>query len=49
MYNRMLLPLDGSKTAEKGSPYARFLTRTLKLPVELLRSSMWSRWQFGLP
>ena len=36
MYNRMLLPLDGSKTAEKVLPYARFLARTLKLPVELL-------------
>jgi nucleotide-binding universal stress UspA family protein len=32
----MLLPLDGSKTAEKVLPYARFLARTLKLPVELL-------------
>jgi nucleotide-binding universal stress UspA family protein len=32
----MLVPLDGSKTAEKALPYARALTRALKLPVELL-------------
>src|SRR4030095_2068252 len=30
------IPLDGSKTAEKVLPYARFLAGTLKLPVELL-------------
>jgi nucleotide-binding universal stress UspA family protein len=36
MYTRMLIPLDGSKTAEKVLPYARFLARILKLPVELL-------------
>src|SRR5262245_7666477 len=36
MYTRMLVPLDGSKTAEKVLPYARFVARRLKLPVELL-------------
>ena len=36
MYNRILVPLDGSKTAEKVLPFARFLARRLKLPVELL-------------
>jgi nucleotide-binding universal stress UspA family protein len=32
----MLIPLDGSKTAEAVLPYARFLAGALKLPVELL-------------
>jgi len=36
MYTRLLIPLDGSKTAEKVLPYARFLAARLKLPVELL-------------
>jgi len=36
MFTRILIPLDGSKTAEKVLPYARFLARNLKLPVELL-------------
>lgn len=36
MYRRMLIPLDGSKTAETILPYARFLAGSLKLPVELL-------------
>jgi nucleotide-binding universal stress UspA family protein len=36
MYTRILIPLDGSKTAETVLPYARFLARRLKLPVELL-------------
>jgi nucleotide-binding universal stress UspA family protein len=36
MYTRILIPLDGSKTAEIVLPYARFLARRLKLPVELL-------------
>jgi len=36
MCTRMLIPLDGSKTAEKVLPYARFLAGRLKLPVELL-------------
>ena len=36
MYTRILIPLDGSKTAEKVLPYARFLATRLKLPVELL-------------
>src|SRR5258708_30516178 len=36
MYTRILVPLDGSKTAEKVLPFARFLARRLKLPVELL-------------
>jgi nucleotide-binding universal stress UspA family protein len=36
MYTRILIPLDGSKTAEKVLPYARFVAGTLKLPLELL-------------
>jgi nucleotide-binding universal stress UspA family protein len=36
MFTRLLIPLDGSKTAEKVLPYARLLAGTLKLPVELL-------------
>ena len=36
MYTRMLVPLDGSETAEKVLPYARALARSLKIPVELL-------------
>ena len=36
MYSRMLIPLDGSKTAEKVLPYARFVAGALKLPIELL-------------
>jgi nucleotide-binding universal stress UspA family protein len=32
----MLIPLDGSKVAEQVLPYARFLARTLTIPVELL-------------
>jgi len=36
MYTRLLVPLDGSKTAEKVLPYARFLAAKLKLPVEFL-------------
>ena len=36
MYSRMLIPLDGSKTAENVLPYARFIAGALKLPIELL-------------
>jgi nucleotide-binding universal stress UspA family protein len=36
MYSKILIPLDGSKTAEKVLPYARFVAGTLKLPIELL-------------
>jgi nucleotide-binding universal stress UspA family protein len=36
MYSRMLIPLDGSKTAEKVLPFARFVVGALKLPIELL-------------
>jgi nucleotide-binding universal stress UspA family protein len=36
MYSRMLIPLDGSKTAEKVLPFARFVAGALKLPIELL-------------
>jgi nucleotide-binding universal stress UspA family protein len=32
----MLIPLDGSKTAEKVLPYARYLAGKLKIPIELL-------------
>ena len=36
MYKRILIPLDGSKTAEKVLPYARYLTGRFKIPIELL-------------
>jgi nucleotide-binding universal stress UspA family protein len=36
MHTRILVPLDGSKTAERVLPYAHALAHTLKLPVELL-------------
>ena len=36
MYSRILIPLDGSKTAEKVLPYARHLAGKFKIPVELL-------------
>ena len=36
MYSKILIPLDGSRTAEKVLPYARHLTARLKIPVELL-------------
>jgi nucleotide-binding universal stress UspA family protein len=39
MYTRILIPLDGSKVAEKALPYARTLARKLRIPVELLTVS----------
>ena len=36
VYRRLLVPLDGSRTAEAVLPYVRTLAKTLKLPVELL-------------
>lgn len=36
MYTRMLVPLDGSKTAEAVLPYARAVAGNLRTPVELL-------------
>jgi len=36
MYTRMLIPLDGSKTAENVLSYARILARTFQIPVELM-------------
>ena len=36
MYNKILVPLDGSNTAEKVLPYARYLAGKFKVPVELL-------------
>jgi nucleotide-binding universal stress UspA family protein len=36
MYANVLVPLDGSNTAEKALPYARWLSASLNLPVELL-------------
>jgi nucleotide-binding universal stress UspA family protein len=36
VYTRIMIPLDGSVTAEQVVPYARALARGLKLPVELL-------------
>lgn len=36
MFSKILVPLDGSKTAEKALPHARSFARKLKVPVELL-------------
>jgi nucleotide-binding universal stress UspA family protein len=36
MYSKILVPLDGSTTAEKVLPYARSLATGLRVPVELL-------------
>lgn len=36
MYTKMLIPLDGSKTAEQVLPYARFFTSRFNKPVELI-------------
>ena len=36
MYRKLLVPLDGSKTAEKVLPYARYLAGKFKMAVELL-------------
>lgn len=36
MYTKMLIPLDGSKTAEQALPYARFLTSRFNKPAELI-------------
>jgi nucleotide-binding universal stress UspA family protein len=36
MYRRILIPLDGSKTAEKVLPYGRWLSSKLNVPVELM-------------
>jgi nucleotide-binding universal stress UspA family protein len=36
MYSKILIPLDGSKTAEKVLPYARHLAGKFNTAVELL-------------
>jgi nucleotide-binding universal stress UspA family protein len=36
MYSKILVPMDGSKTAENVLPYARYLAGKFKIPVELL-------------
>lgn len=36
MYNKILVPLDGSKVAETVLPYARFFATALQLPVDLM-------------
>jgi nucleotide-binding universal stress UspA family protein len=36
MYTRLLIPLDGSKTAEAVLPYGRTLAQSLEIPVEFL-------------
>jgi nucleotide-binding universal stress UspA family protein len=36
MYSKILVPLDGSRTAEKVLPYARYLAARFKIPIELL-------------
>ena len=37
MYNRILVPLDGSTLSEGVLPYVRAMARAIQLPVELLR------------
>ena len=37
MYRRILVPLDGSKLAERVLPYARLLAKAQHVPIELLR------------
>jgi nucleotide-binding universal stress UspA family protein len=37
MYTGMLVPLDGSKTAENVLPYGRLLARVFHIPVELVK------------
>jgi nucleotide-binding universal stress UspA family protein len=36
MYSKLLIPLDSSSTAEKVLPYARYMARRFKIPIELL-------------
>jgi nucleotide-binding universal stress UspA family protein len=36
MYTQILIPLDGSKTAEQALPYAHTLASKLKIPVEFM-------------
>jgi nucleotide-binding universal stress UspA family protein len=36
MYSKILVPLDGSKTAENVVPFARCFARSLQIPVELM-------------
>ena len=36
MYSKIMIPLDGSKTAEHVLPYARYLAHNLEIPVELM-------------
>jgi len=38
MYSKILVPLDGSKTAEAVLPYSKFLAETLHLPVQLVHA-----------
>lgn len=37
MYSKLLVPLDGSQSSEAILPYARFVSKALSLPVELLQ------------
>lgn len=36
MYTKLLIPLDGSKTAEQVLPYARFFTNRIHKPIEIV-------------
>jgi nucleotide-binding universal stress UspA family protein len=38
MYTRLLIPLDGSQTAEQALPYARVLAKGLRVPVTLVHA-----------
>ena len=36
MFTKLLIPLDGSRTAEKALPYARYLAQDKNVAIELL-------------
>ena len=44
MYSKILVPLDGSKTAEKALPYARYLAGGSRFPSNCWRLSILPRW-----
>ena len=48
MYGKILVPLDGSQTAENVLPFARCFARSLQAPVELLAVVGLARFGFWL-
>lgn len=43
MFSKILVPLDGSGTAEKVLPFVRCFARGLQIPVELARGRGYRR------